>query len=229
MKRAFKYYLTAWVLAVMLFNLVVFAIPLGRTSYDGAFWFGYGFITLLLVLQAVCTFIYTQKETATARFLRLPIVTVSYGALVSGIAIGAFCMKAPFVPAWLAAVLCAVVTAVEIFAILQAMAATEHIEAIDKKIKVKTFFIKSLTADTEALLAMATPETAPVLRRVAEAVRYSDPMSCDALTDTEAQISIRFEQLSAAVNGKDADRVNAVAEEMLALLKSRNAKCKILK
>lgn len=229
MKTTFKFYAAAWALVVAFFNLFVFAMPFGHTLHDGVFWACYICIMLLFVGQGVCSFFYTRQSNAAKRFLNIPIMTLSYSALFAGFAVGSACMKITFMPLWLAVVLCAAVTVFYAVAVLQALAAAAYIDNVGQTVRAKTFFIRSLAADAEALTASATPETGAALRRVAEAIRYSDPMSSDALAETESQITVLFEQLSASAKEKDADKVNAFADEMLALLKSRNAKCKMLK
>lgn len=61
-----------------------------------------------------------------------------------------------------------------------------------------------------------------------EAVRYSDPMSNDALAGVESQITLKFNELSEAVSG-GADNVKNIADELVILIGDRNKKCKLLK
>ena len=96
--------------------------------------------------------------------------------------------------------------------------------------KAQTFFIKSLTVDADTLLSQAkSDEIKTECRKVYEAVRYSDPMSSDALAMSEAQITIRFTALSEAVKNGKAEEVKAITEELLVLLAERNKKCKLMK
>lgn len=62
-----------------------------------------------------------------------------------------------------------------------------------------------------------------------EAVRYSDPMSNDALASAEAQITIKFNELADAVNAEDAEKAKAAASEVVILINNRNQKGKLLK
>ena len=66
-------------------------------------------------------------------------------------------------------------------------------------------------------------------KKVYEAIRYSDPMSNDALASIEGQISIKFEALSAAVGADDIEKVSELANEVIILIGNRNGKCKLLK
>ena len=66
-------------------------------------------------------------------------------------------------------------------------------------------------------------------KKVYEAIRYSDPMSSDALASVEAQITIQFHALFEAVEGDDVDLVVAIAKNLTVLIEDRNKKCKLMK
>ena len=61
------------------------------------------------------------------------------------------------------------------------------------------------------------------LARLAEKLRFSDPMSDERLADLENRIGARIAELSTA-----ADKTTVI-EELNSLLEERNRKCKILK
>ena len=62
-----------------------------------------------------------------------------------------------------------------------------------------------------------------------EAVRYSDPMSNDALSVIEAKITVKMDDFSFAVTEDKAKEVKEIAEEIIILVGDRNKKCKALK
>jgi hypothetical protein len=74
-----------------------------------------------------------------------------------------------------------------------------------------------------------TEEIKATCRKVYEAIRYSDPMSNDALAAVEWQITIKFTELSEAVKANDGDRVSELANDVVILVGDRNKKCKLLK
>ncbi len=65
--------------------------------------------------------------------------------------------------------------------------------------------------------------------KVYDAVRYSDPMSNDALSGVESQITIQISSLAERVASDDAELERSVAAEMLIFNKQQNKKCKLLK
>ena len=138
-------------------------------------------------------------------------------------------MAIPNLPNWVGIIVCVLVLAFTAIAVIKAKAASDVVENIDKKVKAQTMFVKSLTVDAESLLARAaTPEAKDACKKVYEAVRYSDPMSNDALAGVESQITLKFNEFSNAVTG-GADNIGNIADELVILIGDRNKKCKLLK
>lgn len=67
------------------------------------------------------------------------------------------------------------------------------------------------------------------MQKVYEAVRYSDPMSNDALSVIEAKITVKMDELSSAVGADDAAKAKEIADELVILVGDRNKKCRALK
>ena len=133
-------------------------------------------------------------------------------------------------PYWVGIIVCAVVLAANVISVVKASVAIEEIEHIDTKIKTQTFFIKALTVDADTLMASAKAEAVKEdCKKVYEAIRYSDPMSNDALSSVESQITVKFAELSEAVKADDAVKVAVIANEVVVLIGDRNKKCRLLK
>lgn len=127
-------------------------------------------------------------------------------------------------------ILCAIVLAANVLSVIKATAAVSEVERIDEKVKTQTFFIKSLTIDADTLVARAKSEAVKAeCKKVYEAIRYSDPMSNDALASIESEIAVEFAKLTEAVKADDTDAVVASANEVIILVGDRNKKCKLLK
>ena len=125
---------------------------------------------------------------------------------------------------------CAIVLAANALSVIKATAAIDEIKRVDAKIKAQTFFIKSLTIDADALVAGAKSEAVKAeCKKVYEAIRYSDPMSNDALASVEGQISAKFAELSEAVGADEIERIAKIASEIVILIDNRNKKCQVLK
>ena len=232
MKKRIGFYMVFWAVLFALFQLIVWLSPnwVMTDRYTSSFWIGYAFIDVALVGQLICACIALLEENAQKVFYRVPLVSTSYTGLVVTFVVGGLCMLVAPLPYWVGILVCAVVLAANVLAIIKAAAVINEVERIDQKVKVQTFFIKSLTVDAEGLLARAkNDEVKAVCKKVYEAVRYSDPMSSELLASVESQITIRFAALRAAVEAENTGDVCAAAEEVVILLEDRNSKCKMLK
>ena len=114
--------------------------------------------------------------------------------------------------------------------VLNAQIAADLVEKTDDQIKAQTFFIKSLTADAQTLMTKAASEQVKAeVKNVYEAIRYSDPMSNDALSAIEQEITSHFAALSNAVEKNDLHEIKQAANDVLILVNNRSQKCKLLK
>ena len=106
----------------------------------------------------------------------------------------------------------------------------DAVSAIDDRVKAKTYFIKALSIDAENLiLAAKTDELKKIAKRVFEAVRFSDPMSNAVLVEIEEKIQSSFADFENAVDAGDSELATSTADDLIALIDTRNKKCKLLK
>lgn len=233
MRKSFKLYTIAWAVVFALFNLISFIIPSipEQTKFTSSFWIGYGFITVTFIGQLLCAYIAFKAYTPKRVFYTFTLITTSYCALLASCVLGGICMLFSFLPYWVGIILCSTVLVVNIVVIIKSTAFLEmHVEYVDKKIQEKTFFIKSLTVDAETLVARAKSDAVKEeCRKVYEAVRFSDPMTNEALVAIENEISKAFTTLSDAVVADDVAAVTFAANEVIVLIGNRNSKCKLFK
>lgn len=233
MNKNFKFYAIIWAIMLAIFNIAAFVSPAeaaGMTKFGGAFWAGYAFITLAFIGQLAISYYAFQAKNLQKFFYKIPLIRISWTGLILTLIVGVLCMAIPNVPNWLGIILCFVVLGFSAIALAKANFAANLIEEKDAQIKTQTFFIRSLTVDADTLMAKATSEAMKAeCKKVYEAVRYSDPMSHDALSAAESQITLKFAALSEAVESKDEAAVATLARETVILVEDRNKKCKLLK
>lgn len=233
MKKGIKSYVLCWAILLAAFNLICFVTPVdwyGFHKYGGAFWAGYVCITLAFLGQLACALLAFRAENAQKLFYNLPLITVSYTGLVLTLVFGGLCMAIPDLPNWAGIVVCAIILLFTAFAVVKAKAAADIVRETDEKEKVQTQFIRRMTAETEILVSCAkSDEAKAACQKVYEALRYSDPMSSSALSDTEGKIAAQVNALKAAVTGGDAEAIAAAAEETVLLVKERNVLCRAVK
>ena len=232
MKNGIKFYTPCWVIVLALFNVITFIVPdtINTNKFSTSFWIGYVFITVMFIVQLVCSIVFFNQDNNNKIFLNIPIISLSYSALVVSIIIGAVAMIVPYIPVWIGLITDTLVVGFYVISIISSKAAADAVEGIDKKLKVKTFFIKSLTVDAESLITRAkNDEMRVITKKVYEAVRYSDPMSEEALSNVEGQITIKFNEFQNAVQSNDLDSSQTLSNELIILLNDRNKKCMLLK
>ena len=229
MKRGFLYYALLWAVSLILFNVLVFIVPVpeGMTRFGGSFWPGYIGILIAFLGQLYCGWEALKEKNADRVFLRWPLIRISRTALVFTLIFGVGCIIIPDLPAWFGAVICLVILALTIQALLRASAAAEAVETVGGAVRERTDFFRYLTTEAGALSAYAADETAKnACKKVYEALRYSDPVSAAPLTRVENDISDSFQTFSAAVRAGETDRVPALSEDLLRKIAERNELCK---
>ena len=73
------------------------------------------------------------------------------------------------------------------------------------------------------------PELKAAFQKLAEDIRYSDPMSNPCLFELEKQITLTVSNADVAVNQKDYANAMLLCNQAKLLLTERNKKCKALK
>lgn len=232
MKKGIKYYAPCWTIVLVAFNVITFAVPItvNVNKFMTSFWIGYAFITLMFIVQLVCSILFFKQDNNDKKFLNVPVISLSYIALMISIIVGTVAMATPFVPYWVGIIIDILIVTFYAIAIISSKATADTIEHIDKKVKTQTIFIKSLTADVESLLSCAkSDETKAVVKKVYEVVRYSDPMSSEALSSIESQITVKFNEFLNAVTEENKSYAKSLGNELIILVNERNEKCKIFK
>lgn len=233
MRKYFKYYGICWAVVLVVFNVITFVTvneTVGLASVGSSFWVGYAFITIAFIGNLICSFLFCKEENKGKVFLNIPIVSLAYSALIVSLIVGAVAMAVPQIPYWIGVIVNVLVLAFYAIAIVKASAAAYIVNDVDQKIKKQTFFIKSLTVDADSLMARAkNDEMKAETKNVYEAIRYSDPMSNDALASIENQIQNEFNVFADAVKNNDIDLAKSSANELVILINDRNKKCKLLK
>lgn len=233
MRKAFKLYFIIWVILLVIFNVICFVTPnkiAGLSKIDSTFWIAYAFITAAFIGQLICAYFAFKADNVKKLFYNLPLITVSYTGLIVMLIAGALAMMIPGIPSWTGAIVCLIILTFTAIAVVKAKGAAMAVEKIDEKVKTKTAFIINLTVDAESILARAKSDAVKSeCKKVYEAIRYSDPMSNDALSVIEAKITVKMDELSSSVGADDAEKVKDIANELLILVGDRNKKCKALK
>lgn len=214
----------AIVLAV--FNVIAFVIPFARLA---GFWAGYAFASFAIVFTAIVGLYAFAREGMRSKFLGMPLAIVVWAYLLAQLAVSLVEMVLSFIPVQYPIALNVILLAAALIALIATDAGKAEVERLDAKVKAKVFFIKSLQGDVESLAsATSDPSLKKSLKALADAIRFSDPMSAPELASIESSIEAKVATLRDAA-GSDAGAAVALCAEIERLVGDRNRKCKLLK
>lgn len=227
MKKNFKYYIITWLISVAVFNIISFIAPIIRV---GLFWVGYAMITVMFIIQLACSLMLFKQNNKEKIFLNIPIITISYAALVVSVIVGLVFMAITGVSFWLAIIIASLVTGFYLIAIISVKTATDSIENTNEKVNLQTLFVKSLNVEAQTLAQKAYNDDIRLITdRVCEAVRYSDPVSNESLADCESKITLKFKEFEKSVVEHNTELAEKISNELISLINERNQKCKLMK
>lgn len=204
-----------------LISIIAFAVP---TTKKATFWIAYVFTIAAFAAQIIIWNKALGKKALKSKFLGFPVVHIGIVyAIIQTIALAVF-LFVPKLPTWSAIVVCSMIVGISAVCMISADAGCNEIERVGEKVQKKVFYVKSLQVDVE-LLANSEPDNAikTELLKLAEKIRFSDPMSCSELEVVEKELAKKINALKTS-----ADKLTIIAE-IDTLLIERNAKLKILK
>lgn len=209
-------------IAFILFNVIAFAVPTAKTA---TFWVAYAFTVVAFASQiAIWKFAFKGADTLKSKFLGIPLISVGIAYLIVQIVAFAIFMALPLTVSWIAIVVCALILCISAICLIGTETGREEINRVEEKVEKKVFYIKSLQVDVEMLASNETnTDTKVALTKLAEKIRFSDPMSNVALVDLEAEITAKVKELKTAENKAE------IIKALDSLITERNKKVKLLK
>lgn len=205
-----------------LFNLIAFVIPTEKTA---TFWTVYSFTIISFALQIILWKVtFVKGETLNSIFLGISIIHIGIIYLIIQLVTFTVFWLFPILPVRLAVIVCSIILAISVLCVIGGKTGITEINRIDEKVKSKRYFIQSLQIDIEMLAEAETDtETKTALKKLAEKVKFSDPISHETLDELETKITNKVVDMKST-----SDKKSIIAEIEL-LLTERNKKVKILK
>lgn len=220
MKNKSRGYLILAILLITI-SVIAFVVPTERTA---TFYVAYVFTVFAFAVQIFIWKRALGPLEMKGKFLGFPIFHIGTVYLIVQMIVFLVFLVAPSIPTWCAVIVCLLIAAIAALCIIPADAAAEEIESVGKKVEEKVFFIKSLQVDVE-LLAEREEDAATkqALNRLAEKIRFSDPMSHELLSDLEGKIIDKVDELKSSENKME------IIKDIDLLFDERNRKCIIMK
>lgn len=208
-----------------LYLLMAFLIPFVKTA---VFWFSFAFTLIAFCVTAYALYTaFLKKPDARSRFYGFPIARI--GVLYGGVQLAAgllFMALGKWIPAWLAVLVYAALLGAAVIGLVSADAVVETIHTQDRKLKKDVAFMRSLQSKANQMAAQCN---LPEVQQFCENIRYSDPVSSEALAEIERDLSAAVDDLQTAIVDGDKGVISQLAQKADTLLSERNRVCKLNK
>lgn len=214
---------------LVLYILIAFLIPFVHTA---TFWVSFLFTIIAFGVVGASFYIaFIKNPDAKSRFYGFPIAKIGaiYGLvqLIAGIL---FMALAVYVPVWVAVLVYAIALGAAIIGLISAEVVAEEIHNQDAKLKKDVALMRSLQSKLNQMAAQCdNPDAASAVKKFAEELRYSDPVSSEALADIERDLTAAVEELQSAIVDGDSAATKQLCRKASGILVERNRLCKLNK
>ena len=226
-KNKLRFYV---VLAILfgVFSVIAFAVPFKRGA---AFWMSYVFALIAIAVQIYAYPKAFEGESVKSKFYGFPIARVTTIYLVAQIILSlVFMAVGKLLPAWIPVVLFILMLGAAAIGFIAADAVRDEVERQDVVHKANVGTMRALQSKAIFVAGQCEDaETKKALDAFAEALRFSDPVSSDALADIEENLTGLVDELGNAVLDKDFAAAKTLCAKANSLLADRNRMCKLNK
>lgn len=216
-------------LVFALFSAAAFLIPFPKT---GVFWIAYLFAVIAIAAQAYVFHLSAGKgEDVKSKFYGFPIAKLGLIYLVVQAVISLALMAlAGRAPLWLAALLCIAPLCVAGIGLITADVMRDEIVRQDEALKKDVTVMRSLRSRANQLVGQCRDaKVSKDLKKLAEALRYSDPVSGEELREIERELTECVTDLELAVTEDNGSAAESLIHRANTLLAERNRLCKLSK
>ncbi len=212
-----------------LYILIAFLIPFVHTA---TFWVSFAFTLVAFAVTTAALYIaFVKKPDAKSKFYGFPIARIGVIYGVAQLAVGLLFMALSFrVPVWAAVLVYAIALGTAVIGLISADAVVEEIHVQDAKLKKNVSLMRGLQSKLNQMASQCdNPDAAAAVKKFAEELRYSDPVSSEALAEAEADLAAAVDDLQSAVVDGDSSAIKELCRKATGLLAERNRLCKLNK
>ena len=224
--------------AIAVFAIIAFVyafcfiiIPFPKNS---ASWISFVF-TLISVIAGLGIFTYAFKngDSLVSKIYGFPIFRIGYLYIAAQFIVGVLiCLVAAFVavPYWIALVLSVILLSLAAIGVIATDNTRDIIEEIEEETERVTKATKIFNLDIQAIVDLCTEESVKKeLVKLAEAIKYSDPVSSEATEDAENTLLEEISILRELIEVNDTEKSLTQITKVTNLLNERNRICKAFK
>ena len=223
--------IAAFAVILIVYNVLAFVLPF---AHKGPFWTAYVFgLISIFVSAAVIALAFNKTNTPKSRFYGFPIARVGVLYALIQLPLSFITMALSRIgdlPVWPFALVFVLLLAFALLGTIGAEAARTEVERIENDKKNSTASMKQFGVLSAGLADRCSdPEAKRAVTRLADALRYSDPVSGPATAAAEEELGALLNELRSAVASGDAASVQSVVNTAMNVLDERNRLCRLNK
>ena len=219
------------VLAIVLavFSLIAFAIPFAHTA---VFWIAYGFGVLAILFQLyIFKTSFAGNGDAKSRFYGFPIARLGIYYLVAQLILSVIEMAlAGLIPSWTVIIVNVLALAFALIGCITAETMRDEIVQQDNKLKKNVSAMRELQSLAASMVGQCGDEEMKnAVKKIADELRFSDPVSSDATAELEAEMRSQLADIQQAVVDEDIEGIKVLCGKLMGNLTERNRLCVVEK
>lgn len=206
------------VFAIM--NMLIFFI---FDEKNNVFWTSYAFVCLAFVVQIASMFLAFKALEVEAVFFGIPLASLSLFYFFAAVFAGAVFMIFQQAPFKLAFAVQIIILAVYVVVAIVSLLSRDVAQDVSDNVKVGVTAIKTMMVDVEMIMSQVTDASLKnQLRKLSETIKYSDPMSNEAVLDIEERIMQSIAELRVFCESQEKEAAMQICKETELLFVQRN-------
>lgn len=228
-KFAIATLVTLLVIAVTM-NVLIFLLVPKEIIALGSFKVVWVFTFPVNFIMAMISTVYASKKNSEVVLRVPPIMYITYVFAIIYFAVGVKMMTVHWNSVKIPLAVEIAITAVYVIILVFAILGVGYMESNQKRTQKKILYIGLLETDVKSAIPYASSEEMQTkLKKLAEKIRFSDPMSHESLASCEQEIEVAVRYIVATLRADGSADVSKKISEVEALIEYRNERCKILK
>lgn len=212
---------------LLVYLMLVLLIPFVKTA---VYWVAFVFGLIAIAAQAVIMKrAFLDGESIKSKFYGFPIARLGVIYLVAQMVVtfGSMALS-QWIPMWVVVLLCGLLICFAAIGLIAADAVREQIEVQDAKLKKDVAMMQGLISQAAHLVGLCeNAEMKKVVQKLADAFRYSDPVTAAPLAEMENELKVQLDELQKAILDGDQESVQTLCRQTSNTLAERNRLCKL--
>lgn len=225
-----KSLLAVWIIAALVYILAFAVIPFPKTYSFVWIVFLFTLISFAISFFAICKTV-DGGDTAVSKFYGYPIYQISIIYVLAQVVLSiVICGVSIFtkIAYWIALLPSVAILGLALIGLIAADKAKDIIEQADTNLKTETKNVGLFSIDVATIMDLCDDaEMKKEIEKLAEEIRYSDPVSSDATKNIENSISKEISELREMAEHSEFEKKKII--QISNLLRERNRICKMSK